>query len=159
MVLLGDGLATGFGAWVNLGSLSGLVKHLNEATPTRVGIKTEWAFFERYVRSEPSIGRVVRDLPASISITCTIDSGVLNSTTRDWLPAAAGGKGMIDRVMGSRACSDVEVAVLLVGLQDALQLRDAAALVALAVRALRGGSVCGVCVGSWGRIAQCFGRG
>lgn len=49
---------------------------------------------------------------------------------------------MIDRVMGSRACSDVEVAVLMVGLQDALQIRDAAALVALAVRALRGGSVC-----------------
>lgn len=49
--MLGDGLTTGFGAWVNLGSLSGLVKHLNEAAPTRVGLKTEWAFFERYVRT------------------------------------------------------------------------------------------------------------
>ena len=39
-------------------------------------------------------------------------------------------------MMGSRSCSDVEVAVLLVGLQDALNIRDAAALVALAVRLL-----------------------
>jgi hypothetical protein len=52
-VLLGDGLAAGFGSWVSLGSSSGLVKHLNEGTPTRPGIKLEWAFFERCGSSEP----------------------------------------------------------------------------------------------------------
>ena len=104
MVLLGDGLPTGFGAWVNLGSLSGLVKHLNEVSALRAGIKTEWAFFER---------------------------GQLNSTTADWLP---GPGGLLERAMDSRACSDVDVVVLLVGLQDVMKIRDAATLVALGVR-------------------------
>lgn len=102
--MIGDGLPSGFGAWVNLGSLSGLVKHLQESTPQRAGIKTEWAFFER---------------------------GQLNSTTADWLP---GPGGLLERVMGSRACSDVDVVVLLVGLQDLMKIRDPATLVALGVR-------------------------
>ncbi len=56
--------------------------------------------------------------------------GVLNSTTADWRP---GGGGLLERVMDSRACGDVDVVVVLVGLQDVLRVKDAATLAALAV--------------------------
>lgn len=42
-------MTKGFGAWVSLGTLNGLVKWLQELTPMRQGIKTQWVFFERCV--------------------------------------------------------------------------------------------------------------
>lgn len=39
----------------------------------------------------------------------------------------------MDRVMDSRACMDVDVVVVMVGLQDMLAIKDAETLAALAV--------------------------
>ncbi len=128
-VLIGDGLAQGFGAWISLGAASGPMRYLNEAVRRAPALKMEWVFFER---------------------------GRLNSTTQDWLPAGAAVAGeqeeeeeskeeveqqpqgqaaassLLDAVVTSRSGRDVCLVVVLLGLQDILQIKDPAVLLNLA---------------------------
>ena len=129
-ILIGDGLAQGFGSWVSLFVASGPMKYMNEGVRRLPAVKMEWVFFER---------------------------GALQSTTEDWLPpgvvpaaAATGGAGesegkegdegetttltthtetkkqktFLKDVLTSRSGRDVCLVVLLMGLQDVMKIKD-----------------------------------
>lgn len=134
-ILIGDGLAQGFGSWVSLFAASGPMKYMNEGVlRLRPAVKMEWVFFER---------------------------GALHSTTEDWLPpgvvpaataSSSGGGGgasegkeegeegetttlttytqtkkqktLLKDVLTSRSGRDVCFVILLMGLQDVMKIKD-----------------------------------
>lgn len=143
-VLIGDGLAQGFGSWVSLGNTSGPMRYLNEEVRRNAAVKMEWVFFERgalhsttqdwmphesenkgvgtseAARPEPQ-GEIRGDHPESE------DSSLLQP-----LPAIKPPRSLLDAVLSSRSGRDACVYIVMVGLQDLLRTKDAGALSALA---------------------------
>lgn len=105
------------------------------------------------IRIHPDTQRHIHAHEHTHSLTRPSSSfrGRLNSTTADWLPDVDANGGLLDRVMGSRACRDVDVVVVMVGLQDLLAIKDVDTLVALAVS-----PQCSWMQWLWWWISQCM---
>lgn len=49
MIVIGDGLAQGFGEWITLGMTNGIVRRAPVLSAQDERIRTRWVFIERYV--------------------------------------------------------------------------------------------------------------
>ncbi|GAB5032633.1 Hypothetical protein NocV09_01000810 [Nannochloropsis oceanica] len=144
-VLIGDGLAQGFGAWVSFACASGPMRYLNEGAALNPAIKMDWVFFERGARHSttddwlPPGAKQGEDVGVGSEAEEKERHKDLDDCSRQGLRPSSfslsSSSSLLQTVLTSRSGRDVCLFIVMVGLQDILRIKDPDALLALAAAA------------------------